>query len=677
MMDEDLTRTFAQGREADLAGDMVAAEHAYRQVLAEDFEHAGALRHLGMIAFRCGHGDAALELVRRSVSADPGDAGSLGDLAAICLDLGHVSEAEVFAREGVSLDPSHVPARACLAEALRRMARWDEALEQARAVLAAAPDDIRALDVLAHGHFARRDYAQALAALDVWERLDPDAAGALYLRGVIRLRQGEPREAVGSLLRALQLRPDDVPTAAALASALTSCGQPEAAEAALRLIENQNPDNSEICSLLCAALSAQGKHDEAIDLGLRALALDPDQPSAHNNLATVYHTRWKLAEAERHFRKAVDLDPASGVKLGNLAALLWDRGERRESLALYRRAAELDPDNPATRFNLAIGLMNAGEVGAAWVHYEFGIRQGQRRPPFALDVPFLGVDEEPEGKTILVRREQGVGDAVLFASVLPDLIGRAGHCFVECKAKLVPLLARSFPKATVLAEEETRIMGSAIAADRQVMLGSLPLRYRSGLDCFPGPRRYLVPDPERTGAFRRRLGGLPGRIKAAVLWRGRDRDEARQEGSNYLTPEQFFPLLALPEVAAVSVQYDADPDLVRREIEEARGSLGMAPHLFEDLDCFDDLDGVAALLDACDVIIGPPTATLHIAGGLGKPTLQWSLAPMEYNLGQSVCPFTPSVHCVVPARFHDKDEVVRLLRERIPAFIAGQPGNRS
>ena len=55
-----------------------------------------------------------------------------------------------------------------------------------------------------------------------------------------------------------------------------------------------------------------------------------------------------------------------------------------------------------------------------------------------------------EGKNILVYAEQGVGDEVMFASCIPDLMEEApGKLLLECSPRLEPLFGRSFPGVEV------------------------------------------------------------------------------------------------------------------------------------------------------------------------------------------------------------------------------------
>jgi len=48
--------------------------------------------------------------------------------------------------------------------------------------------------------------------------------------------------------------------------------------------------------------------------------------------------------------------------------------------------------------------------------------------------------------------EQGVGDEVGFASMLPDLIKRGARVVLECAPRLAPLFQRSFKGAEVVAK---------------------------------------------------------------------------------------------------------------------------------------------------------------------------------------------------------------------------------
>lgn len=669
-----LASLFALARRMHLAGGFAVAEHAYRQVLMAVPEHAEALHHLGMIAFQTGHQPEALELVRRSVTIRPDNAEAVNDLGWICLSLEKIHEAIAFAREAIALAPDAPRFHVLLANALRRDSQWDEAIEHFLIGSGKTSDETMVLLGLALCHLAKDKTETAFEYIEKLEQLDPEMNDIHYLKGIALQRPGKQKEALPFLSRAFQNAPDNARLAVDLAMALNANAKFDAAEATLRYAETHNPDDAGLLSTLCHILINQKKYAEAEAYGRRAVALNPEFPGAYNNLGRAYEQQWKLVDAEMSFRQALRILPDTATEITNLSMLLGLWGKLEESLPLAERAHAIDPEHPGVHLNLALRHLQAGSLARGWEIYELSKYKTQRAVLFDVDVPHLEVDENPDGMTVLVRREQGIGDVILFASVLPDLIRDAGHCIVECLPKTVTLLQRSFPTTRVIAVSTLRDMGKDVAADRQIQIGSLNRRYRMTPEKFPNPHKFLIPDPERVEDFRRRLKALPGEIKVAVLWRGRLPILDPSVEIDYLLPEQLVPILKLPGLTFISVQYDAEGNLAHQEIEELREKYGVVVHEFDDLDTFNDLDGVAALLEACDVALGPKTATLHIAGGLGKPTLRWSGSPDHFCLGQLQYPLTPSVRSLALAPIYDKDEIVRLLLEQFPAFVTEHTG---
>ena len=82
----------------------------------------------------------------------------------------------------------------------------------------------------------------------------------------------------------------------------------------------------------------------------------------------------------------------------------------------------------------------------------------------------------------------------------------------------------------------------------------------------------------------------------------------------------------------------------RAELDAARERFGVEIHDWSDLDQRNDLEGVAALMTALDLVIGPTTTPQIMAGALGTPT--WMLLT-EFinwkNLGTDGWPMFPSL----------------------------------
>jgi hypothetical protein len=91
--------------------------------------------------------------------------------------------------------------------------------------------------------------------------------------------------------------------------------------------------------------------------------------------------------------------------------------------------------------------------------------------------------------------------------------------------------------------------------------------------------------------------------------------------------------------------------------------------VFDDLDLKDDLEGVAALCAALDLVIGPPNATSNIAAACGAPVWMVQHAQAWPMLGTQAMPWYPSVRVFAGARIgHWKElyaEIATALRARI------------
>ena len=226
---------------------------------------------------------------------------------------------------------------------------------------------------------------------------------------------------------------------------------------------------------------------EALSCYERAVALAPEHARSHNNIGVIRQQSGEPASAEAAYRKAVEADPQFGLAWFNLGNCFRQDNRLPEAQATYRRALELMPDDAETRINLAIvlrelrqfdeslavlgeilptssdhakarfntGLIHLlrGELGKGWDEYESRLAIDTDVRSIAAQLRW---DGSPLGtRSIMVFSEQGIGDQVMFASCLPDLVSGASlrdaaQIHAECDHRLVPLFARSFPRMTLL-----------------------------------------------------------------------------------------------------------------------------------------------------------------------------------------------------------------------------------
>ncbi|TAN55471.1 MAG: tetratricopeptide repeat protein, partial [Rhodospirillales bacterium] len=324
---------------------------------------------------------------------------------------------------------------------------------------------------------AERLYLQVLKA-------SPAHEDARRLLAVLKHQSGRSSEALADLDRLLASRPLFPEALANRGVVLAALGRADEAEAAFRQALELVPGFPDAVLQLARLLLAQERLDEVGRLLARA---PQDWPVEKAALA---HKLGAFDQAEAILRRALEARPDDAKLLEALVPVLTALGRHQEAIGTARAALALAPSQPALRHNLALALLGSGHLEEGWAEYAHRWDSphfpSHQRP---LKGPRWDGKADISSRSILVWREQGVGDEISFASALPDLIERAGRVVVECSSKLVPLFARSFPRALVRAEERGQVEG-ALETDFQMPIGDLFSIFRPRLERFTG-QAYL------------------------------------------------------------------------------------------------------------------------------------------------------------------------------------------
>lgn len=239
----------------------------------------------------------------------------------------------------------------------------------------------------------------------------------------------------------------------------------------------------------------------------------------------------------------------------------------------------------------AVRTLISGDLQTGWEQYKYRnfIHWFDRR----FNIPYWE-GESVKGKRLLLMYEQGLGEQIFFASVIPDIVALGAKVILEVDERLVSIMARSFPEVEVIPYQYPW-HDSCYTADVQCFLGTAMKFFRPTLESFPKDRvGYLKPDPTRV----QDLVGYDGRI--GLSWCSAAQSFAT---SKSVPVELFAPLLE--KRAVVSLQYGATAPTVP---------------LIPRMDITQDIENCAALASICSSIVTVSNATAHLAGALGRET---------------------------------------------------------
>ena len=721
-MSATLDRKLHQAAAALAEGDLARAERLCREVLERAPRHPRALQLAASARLQQEDGAGAGELLQRALASDPNNPQLLEGLGVAALKAGNFAEAESWLRRAIGLGQTGAAVLSWLGLTLSAQGRRAEAVDVFRQAVAAEPENPGLQLNLGHELTRIGAADEAIARYEQALKLQPAYPEALNSLGLALQAGGKQEDAAARFMQAIDLRPDYAEAHDNLGDALLRLGRGQEAAACFRRAIELEPDNADYHADLGNALSEQQLWDEAIASYERALKLRPDYPEALNSLGSALQGRGRPDDAIAPLRQAIALRPDYTEAHGNLGFILMQLGREEDATACFRRAIALQPDNASLRASYGNALMSQNfwdeaaaqyrrvlelysdplltadvqyslalmhlfrqEFERAWPEFERRFETGDfRKRSFRKDPGSVELYDrllhwrgpgEAEVSELAIWAEQGIGDQVLFSTLIPELIGTGVPFVYETDRRLVGAYGRAFPGARFVAWEDTP-HGSLKGASRVLAAGSLPgLFRRSRADFARQPAKLLSALPERVTHYLSCLEALGPGPKVALSWRSTRQDWwVRRKKSSTLS--DFAPLLKLAGVRFVDVQY-GDTTAERRAVEQA---LGVRLLRFEEVDHTNDLEELLAILEACDLLITTSNATAHFAGALGKRT--WLLylkdrAPFHYWVhgGSNRCLWYPSVEIVTAAQLTDwyalAGYVARKLEQEIAKAGAG------
>lgn len=589
---------------------------------------------IGLDHHRAGRWSDAQGCYRRVLTVDPSNPDAHHLLGLLALGRGELAEARGHFSRLVALRPRVAEYRSNYGHALRMLGEYPEAERELRQATALDPSFADAWINLGLVRLDAGDATGALAALETAVARAPHSALAQLNLGSALQQAGRLEEAVTRFVQALALAPGLAPAHKNLGVTTQQLGRSDEAVTHYRRALALVPDDPDVLTNLGLVLAGRGDLAAALTVHDRAVAVAPHLGAAWLNRGTTLQALGRLSEARASFARAQTIDPGPKphTALGSIAA---EQGDFARAIIEHEEALACDPDFADAHWNLALALLGAGELARGWDEFEWRWRSPGRSADFRRYLRPLWQGEPVNGKRILVWREQGLGDELLFLSCLPDLIATGAMVTLLASPRLVSLARRTFPGADILPDQTGS--GTAVEFDCHVPLGSLPRWLRRTRATFPAHGNYLQPDPVQTARWRERLDLLgPGR-KVGVCWR-----------SGLLTPERsrhyppldaWGPVWRVDGVVWINLQYDeCEADLSRIE-----GGRSIRIHRWAGEDLKDDLESVAGLVAALDAVVTAPTAVSSIAGAVGTRTWQIDSGSDWTAFGEDTNPWMPSL----------------------------------
>lgn len=560
---------------------LTEAEAIYREILENQPDHGDVLYFLGLCLRQRGDLDGAAKAMQAAFAHGAAHGNRLNNLGAIFQAQGRAEAAEAEFRKAIELQPGLAEAHTNLGALLQVSGRIEAAEACYRAAIAADPKFFAA-----HNNLGtllrlqgRLDSAREIARRAV--DLDSQSAKAHNNLGIILHEQKEFMAAFGCFKQAVSI----------------------------------DPEYAEAFNNMGALFRDENRLDGAVASFEKAIALDPNLADAHNNLGAVRQRQGRYDDALACFERALQLAPNFPPALTNIGAIYHRMNRNDEAMAYFKRAMEIDPNYPEVHFNMSEVLLLTGDtLQAGWNEHVWRWRKREFRWQWRECPSPVWDGGDPAGKTILLWGEQGIGEEIMYAGMVPDMVAAGADVVLECEPRLAPLFERSFDGVTCIARSNDPAPATGERRiDCHIATGDLGRWLRPRFGSFPTRPSFLTADATACEAARARYQRPDGGLLVGLSWYSRNPDMGWEKSIGL---DDWRQLLEIPGLTFVDLQYG--DTLAQRQAFEAETGIRIVHD--ETIDQLADLDAFAAQVAAMDLVISISNTTVHMAGGLGVPT---------------------------------------------------------
>ena len=556
---------------------------------------------------------------KKFITPEKSQVASLTQKASVLHQQGNLAEAQVIYEQILKIQPNHFDALQLLGVLFAQIKKYSQAVEFLSKAIEINPNHAGAYNNRGIALKELKYFDDALASYDQAIAINPSHAGAQSNRGIVLKELKRFDEALASYDQAIILKTDYV-------DAYSNRGN---------------------------LLRELKRFDEALASYDQAIAINPGHAFSYSNRGSVLQDLSRFEEALESYDQAIVLNPNHAGTFSNRGIVLQGLRRFDEALASYEQALKINPNLTTAHYNLSLFNLMSGNFKAGWQGYEWRWLDGD------FDSELLksnkpAWDYQKTDQRLLVWSEQGVGDQISFGSLLMELLESVPNVIVQVDKRLIPIFTRSLPKIKFYSDD-TQV--PEIDYDIHVPLGSLGKYLRNDeKDFLQTKNKFLLSDLKRTQTIRQELS-ISKKLLCGISWKS----SGGMTGSNRSMPLEKLVTIFDPEkISLINLQYgDISEDI---NILKSNNNIDLIQ--YESVDNFNDLDGLASLIDACDFIVTVDNSTIHLSSALGKKSfLLLSYVPEWRILFEGdTSPWFPSAKLYRQEKINSWDGVLEKLK---------------
>lgn len=465
---------------------------------------------------------------------------------------------------------------------------------------------------------------------------------------LVLLKAQQYREAIDPLKKAISKNKSDFSLYFNLGVSEKNIGNFDNSIDSFKKCLELNPQNSHSYKNISDIYMVSGYYNEAISFLEKAIEIDPINAEYHNNLGIIQKKKNQHEEAIIHFQKAIENNKSYFLAHQNLASTLRDIGRYKEALDSYDKALKIKPNS--SKIYREIGITNyylrdfkesifnlekAFEIDPENLQaltFLFRLYLSHRElikeysskmiKWYSVSQNFNTANQQnienknwcgESGLKILVTKAKDIGDQLLYSSMLIDLANISKSVIVECDKRLFSILKRSLPNNVFFIESRKEIISNKIY-DKEIKAYQLIYFFCKDVNSFMTSQGYLKHDSNETLRFKESLKDTKKKRIIGISWKTLNKNKLAKKRNIDL--EILIKSIWKDDVLLLNLQYGD----VNEEIELVSEKLGIKIHQIENINNFYNLDSLASIISACNMVVTIDNTVGHLSGSLGVDT---------------------------------------------------------
>jgi tetratricopeptide (TPR) repeat protein len=511
----------------------------------------------------------------------------LTNLGTIEIQLGGIEKGVLYLEKSIKVDPKQPKAISNLANALMEIEKFEEAIQY---------------------------YNHAL-------KLDSNFSDAYYNKARALKFTQKYEEAILNYQQAIKLNPQYFHAIVNLGFLYNELKEYDKALEQYNLAINLNPQSAEARYNRGIVYENLNESDKALNDYNLAIQIKPNFVDAYNNKSGVFRKLQRYEDAIEVVNQSIKIDPNNSVSINKKGLFLFEKKDFEGALNNFNWAIKLNPGFSDAVFNKAILKLSQDNYEDGWKFYQ-ARWETKKLLYLQTSKPEL-LDFHITQKNILIWSEQGIGDEILFSSLLQDAFKLSNNFIVSIDPRMLSLFQRSFKKFTNVTFISSKKLPNEISYDFHLPIGNLGKFFRSSLGDFKKqPLNYLICDDEKSMSLKKAFKNSKKFI-CGIAWKSNNEEIGSDKS---LSLKQLLPILELSDIDFIDLQYGETADEKKYLFDEH----GIEIKTIDQVDNFSDIDGLSSLIDACDFVITSSNITAHLSGALGKKTYLL----MPYSVGK-------------------------------------------